>query len=189
MPRVCDSGPSSGQARGMNEPDDRPTPSDRPAPYNDPPPRLETYPVADQPLGDEPLAEHPMGRQPLGDEPSEDPASAAPAQPATEPEARWEDVVDPEPVVVPAPPAAPAPVADAWPAPARPTQAPMAARPSSDDRGAGIADDDLEDDYDDYDPRTSRWVSLLATIGTALIGIVTVQVLASIVEGVTLKSG
>jgi hypothetical protein len=35
----------------------------------------------------------------------------------------------------------------------------------------------------------SRWISLLATIGTALIGIVTIQVLASVVEGLTLKKG
>jgi len=48
-----------------------------------------------------------------------------------------------------------------------------------------------EDEYDgDYDDETaSRWVSLLATIGTALIGIVSVQVLTSVVEGLTLGSG
>jgi len=51
-----------------------------------------------------------------------------------------------------------------------------------------MADDD---EYDgDYDDETaSRWVSLLATIGTALIGIVSVQVLTSVVEGLTLGSG
>ncbi len=46
------------------------------------------------------------------------------------------------------------------------------------------------DDDDDYDDApASRWVSLLATIGTALIGIVSVQVLTSLVESFTLKSG
>jgi hypothetical protein len=50
-----------------------------------------------------------------------------------------------------------------------------------------VDEDDTDDGYED-EP-ASRWVSLLATIGTALIGIVTVQVLASLVEGLTLKSG
>jgi hypothetical protein len=57
-----------------------------------------------------------------------------------------------------------------------------------------VATDDggdyADDAYDDYvDEPVSRWVSLLATIGTALIGIVTVQVVTSLVEGLLLKSG
>ena len=45
------------------------------------------------------------------------------------------------------------------------------------------------DELDDYvDAPASRWASLLATIGTALIGIVSVQVITSLVEGLTLKS-
>jgi hypothetical protein len=57
---------------------------------------------------------------------------------------------------------------------------------------AGQVDDDLdvEDDYDDVEGEpTSRWVSLLATIGTALVAIVSVQVIASVVEGLVLKRG
>ena len=51
-------------------------------------------------------------------------------------------------------------------------------------------DDDADDDLDEYlDAPRTRWVSLLATLGTALIAIVTVQVITSLVEGLTLKSG
>ena len=51
-------------------------------------------------------------------------------------------------------------------------------------------EEEADDDLDDYvDAPASRWVSLLATVGTALIGIVSVQVLTSLVEGVTLDSG
>jgi hypothetical protein len=50
-------------------------------------------------------------------------------------------------------------------------------------------DDDYDEDEDYDDEPVSRWISLLATIGTALIGIVTIQVLASVVEGLTLKKG
>jgi hypothetical protein len=159
----------------MNEPEDRPTPSDRPAPYGDPPPQLGDQPVGDQPLGDQPLGDQPSGDSPFAEQPG----------PAPEPAARWEDVVDPEPVAVADPAADPDPVAQEWPEPARPAPAPAAPVAPV----APADDDELEDDYDDYDPRMSRWVSLLATLGTALIGIVTVQVLASIVEGLTLKSG
>ncbi|MDQ2827079.1 MAG: hypothetical protein M3Y04_08995, partial [Actinomycetota bacterium] len=60
-------------------------------------------------------------------------------------------------------------------------------RPSADD------DDDTDDELADYDELddepTSRWVSLLATIGTALVAIVSVQVIASVVEGLVLKRG
>lgn len=51
------------------------------------------------------------------------------------------------------------------------------------------AADDLDDDLEEYlDLPASRWASLLATIGTALIGIVSVQVITSVVEGITLRS-
>lgn len=118
------------------------------------------------PYTDPPAASAPQGS-----------AGGPPAEPveAAVPEATWEDVVDPSPVdpdpfVEPAP--APAPVVPRRPAPVV-------------EEAAELDDDD----YPDYDARTTRWVSLLATIGTALIGIVTVQVIASIVEGLTLKSG
>jgi hypothetical protein len=88
----------------------------------------------------------------------------------------------PEPIRPPAmaPPAEPAP--QPGPAP-QPAPAPR--------RGITAVEDEAEaDDYDDYvEGPATRWVSLMATVGTALIGIVTVQVLASLVEGLTLKSG
>jgi hypothetical protein len=142
----------------MNESDDRPPTTDRPAPFGDPP-------------GTQ------GGSQAAGGPPAEpaDPAEPTPA--ATE--ATWEAVVDPMPVAEPDP----APPAQDWPAPAvRRTAAPPAAV------AAAAEPDDDYDDEDTYDPAAARWVSLLATIGTALIGIVTVQVLASLVEGLTLKS-
>ena len=161
---MCDSGVSSGQAREMNEPEDRPTTSSAPGPQGDPP---DTAP-APAPAAGGPPAE----------------PAASTSEPATftaEPEATWEDVVDPAPVAPPPPPA-PAPAAaagDEWPEPNRVRTAPPAA--------AAAAYDD--EDLDEYlDAPASRWVSLMATIGTALIGIVTVQVLTSLVEGLSLKS-
>ena len=157
----------------MNEPEDRPTPSSRPAPLGDPPedPRMSQSqggPPAD--AAEEPLRsfESPVP-----------PPPAEPDPPAAEPEARWEDVVDPAPT---APPATSEPVADDRAEPSRAGQALPADRSS----GASMADDDEYGD-EDYEPAL-RWVSLLATIGTALIGIVTVQVLTSLVEGLTLRS-
>ncbi len=61
-------------------------------------------------------------------------------------------------------------------------------KPSLDRPIAAVLEDNDDDGYEGYDERASRWASLLATMGTALIGIVTVQVLTSIVEGLTLKS-
>lgn len=101
------------------------------------------------------------------------------ATPATEPEATWEDVVDPEPVASPPAPARAEVAGDEWPAPNRVRTA----------RPVPVAEDDDEDFEDYLDAPASRWVSLMATIGTALIGIVTVQVLTSLVEGLTLKNG
>jgi hypothetical protein len=163
---MCDSGVSSGQAREMNEPEDRPTTSSAPGPQGDPPgPAPAPSPAA------------------AGGPPAE-PAvpSSEPSTPATEPDATWEDVVDPVPVAPAVPPPATAPAevaAEEWPEPNRVRTA----------RPAPAADYD-DEDLDEYlDAPASRWVSLLATIGTALIGIVTVQVLTSLVEGLTLKSG
>ncbi len=156
-PSMCDSGASSGQAREMNEPEDRPTTSSAPGPQADPP---DTAPAATPAAGGPPA------------EPAAD-------LPAAEPDATWEDVVDPMPVA-PSPPPAPAPAAaDEWPEPNRV----RAARPAP---AAALEDEDLDEFLD---VPASRWASLLATIGTALIGIVTVQVVTSLVEGLTLKSG
>jgi hypothetical protein len=136
----------------MNEPEDRPTTSSAPGPQEAPP---DTAPAV-APAAGGPPAE-----------------SALPG----EPDATWEDVVDPAPVT-PAPASTEA-VEQDWPEPNRV----RSARPAP-------ADDDLDDELDEYlDVPASRWASLLATIGTALIGIVTVQVLTSLVEGLTLKNG
>jgi hypothetical protein len=151
----------------MNDPEDRPTTSSAPAPDGDPPDGQEAAPAA-------------------GGPPAENVESFREPAPA-EPEATWEDVVDPDPVA-PAPAAPPA--GDDWPEPnrvrsTRPDPAP--ARTS-----AAVAEDEYGDDegLDDYvESPVTRWVSLLATIGTALIGIVTVQVVTSLVEGFTVESG
>ncbi len=50
-------------------------------------------------------------------------------------------------------------------------------------------DDDYDYDYDGDDVPPSRWVMLVSTVGLAIIGIITVQVLASVVQGLTIKSG
>ena len=153
----------------MTDPQDRPPASDGPAPYEDPPDQQAARPAPGGPPGD----------------------------PAGEPNARWEDVVDPqlepEPPPPPAPPAPPA-AEDDWPEPNRVRTAPAPAAGGGRQAAAARAavaevDDDEYDDEDEYlDEPASRWVSLLATIGTALIAIVTVQVLTSLVEGLTLQS-
>ena len=161
----------------MNEPED-PTNSSRPAPYGEPPDQQR-----------EPQA--------AGDPPAE-PVAETVQTPAAEPEASREDVVDPMPGPAPEPAAAAA--RDDWPAPSRVRPAPAAATSARSARAsAAVADDEYDDDinddinddaYDDYeDEPASRWVSLLATLGTALIGIVSVQVVTSLIEGLTLKSG
>jgi hypothetical protein len=98
---------------------------------------------------------------------------------------QWDDAVGP-----PARTDLPAPPPRAWPEP-KPARQPAPPVPA-----AVAAADDLDDDYDDDDDDeaddedvVSRWISLMATIGTALIAIVTVQVVASIVEGLALKKG
>lgn len=153
----------------MNEPEDRPTTSSAPGPHVDPP---DTAP---------PAAPAPGGP------PAEPGVSFGEPTPAPQPEATWEEVVDPQPVSpppephpVPVPPSVEA-AGDKWPEPNRVRTAPPAP-PADEDEGEGEVDEYL-------DVPASRWVSLLATIGTALIGIVTVQVVTSLVEGFTLKSG
>ncbi len=176
----------------MNEPEDRPTTSNRPAPYGDPPEAQgEPHPAGGPPA--EPIDPGESFASPVTPPPSgPTPPPFAPAPPAgspAEPEARWEDVVDPAPTAEPEPPA------DGWPEPSRVRTAPPVARQTSQRVQAArdpIVEEAAEPAYedDDYDDvPTSRWVSLLATLGTALIGIVTVQVVTSLVEGLTLKSG
>lgn len=155
----------------MNDPEDRPTTSSAPGPEANPP---------DVASG---------GSSAAGGPPAEPVESfREPAGPALEPEATWEDVVDPLPE--PSPPAAATPAAttrvsarDEWPEPNRVRPAPSAAT------APAPGYDDEDEDLDDLlDAPASRWASLLATIGTALIGIVTVQVVTSLVEGLSLKS-
>lgn len=52
---------------------------------------------------------------------------------------------------------------------------------------AGEYDDDY--DYDDDYGAPSRWATLVSTVGMAMIGIIAVQVLASVVQGLTIKTG
>ena len=162
----------------MNDPEDRPTTSSRPVPDGPPPDAQESAPAAGGPPAEtvESYSEPPAPQPPQ-------PSQAPP------PEATWEDVVDPDPVTP-----APAEAEADWPEPNRvrasrpaPAPAPASRRTSVVEEDDDAADDDELEDYVDA-PRT-RWVSLLATLGTALIGIVTVQVITSLVEGLTLKSG
>lgn len=153
-------------------PEDRPPANDRPAPYDPPdqqpaPPAAAGGPPAD--TAGEPLESF----SPPPSAPSP-PPPAPPSAAAGEPEATWEDVVDPQPET--ADPAV--------------SSAPARSEPRA-STATATRDDDYDDEYDeDYlDEPVSRWVSLLATIGTALIAIVTVQVLTSLIEGFTLRSG
>jgi hypothetical protein len=152
----------------MNYPEDRPPTSSRPAADGDPPDGQESAPAA-------------------GGPPAETVESFSETPPA-QPEATWEDVVDPDPEPV-TPPAAEAD----WPEPNRVrASGRVAAAAPAPRRTAVVVNEDYGDDdeLDEYvDAPRTRWVSLLATLGTALIGIVTVQVITSLVEGLTLKSG
>jgi len=86
-------------------------------------------------------------------------------------------------------PAATEPVAD----PVLPASATLAtadeAYQADDGDVAGYDDDDEDLDDDFLDDDASRWAGLLATVGTALVGIVGVQVVATVVEGLVLKRG
>ena len=159
----------------MNEPEDRPTASPPPAPNDDPPEQARVAPDAGGPPGEPGDTAESLG------------ATATQGQPESPAEARWEHVVDPEPVAAAREPRA----AREWPEPRAP-RAPAARSTARAGAATATDDDDYEtdDDYDDYDEEpVSRWVSLLATVGTALIGIVTVQVVTSLIEGLTLRSG
>jgi hypothetical protein len=114
---------------------------------------------------------------PYGDPPEQDRVPSAAGGPPGDPAGEPVESLSP-------PPPPPRPVERAEPAPR-----PVRTRPAADEYDE--YDDDADDDYDDdYEGEpVSRWVSLLATIGTALIGIVTIQVLTSLIEGLTLKSG
>lgn len=183
----------------MNDPEDRPTSSNRPPPYGDPretqgEPQATGGPPAEPVDPGESFASPvtpPAPPPPLPPSAPTPPpfASAPPAESPAEPEARWEDVVDPAPAVAPEPPRT-----EDWPEPSRVRAAPPVAAPTS--QAVEVDRDPIDNDsgdtaYDDEydDAPASRWVSLLATLGTALIGIVTVQVVTSLVEGLTLKSG
>ena len=155
----------------MNEPEDRPTSTDRPDPTGDQP-AATWEDVVDPTLPAPPPDEPPAAPQPAAPAAPVDPGSIA--LPGTWPEPR--------------PPRQPPPPAQ------RPAAAPPArTRPTPPPPPAYSDVDSDVDDYDDgeyYDDEPiSRWASLLATLGTALIGIVTIQVLASLVEGLTLKKG
>lgn len=189
----------------MNDPEDRPTSSNWPPPYGDPPETHGEPPETGGPPA-EPVDPGESFASPVTPPPPPPPiaptsppplppsaptppplAPAPPVESPTEPEARLEDVVDPAPTV------APEPRAEDWPEPSRVRTAPPVAPPTSQSVPAAadpIVQEPAEYADDDYDDApASRWVSLLATLGTALIGIVTVQVVTSLVEGLTLKSG
>jgi hypothetical protein len=152
----------------MNDPEDRPTASSGPVPEGDPPDGRQPAPAAGGP---------PAETVEFSDEP-----------PPAQPEATWEDVVDPDPDPAPEAPA-PAPAEADWPEPNR-VRASVPEPAAAPRRTSVVEDDDYDDELDDFaDAPRTRWVSLLATLGTALIGIVTVQVITSLVEGLTLKSG
>ncbi|MDQ6726024.1 MAG: hypothetical protein M3066_07670, partial [Actinomycetota bacterium] len=109
-------------------------------------------------------------------------------------------VSPPPPAYTPAPPAvAPTPPPSFMPSPAAgaldaPTAEARAAATPTPRSSVDVMDDDDDDalvdddDLADYD-EPSRWASLLATVGIALVAIVSVQVIASIVEGLVLKKG
>lgn len=107
---------------------------------------------------------------PLGDPPDTGRAEApAAGGPPAEPGGSFSEEPAPESAVATPPPPPP-------PAPARTART--------------AVEEEIDDDLDEYvDAPGSRWASLLATVGTALIGIVTVQVVTSLVEGLTLDRG
>ncbi len=139
----------------------------------------------------EPDEDRPGGQDtPPSAEPA--PATSPAAGPGTEAKANDTAVVPavsapppappPAPPAAPAPPPAPAPVATPAPAPvaATPTPAPVQAAAAPE-----VLDDEDDDEYDDY--LTPRWVSLATVAGVGLIGVVALQVLLSLVEGLSLK--
>ncbi|MEA2901498.1 MAG: hypothetical protein QOH36_1385 [Actinomycetota bacterium] len=132
----------------------------------------------------------------------ETPPSANPAPPATspDPEAKGDDTVT-LPATPPAAaastptpaaeaPAPPPPAAPPTPAPA-PTPAPLPVpAPSTAPApvaAAPVATADAYDDLDDY--IAPRWVALATIAGVGLIGVVALQVLLTLVEGLSIQEG
>jgi hypothetical protein len=145
----------------MTEPDE-----DRPGGPDTPPSATPTPPATS------------AGSEAKGDDTVALPASAPPPSAPAAP--------TPPPAPAPVPPPTPVPAPSSTPAPmATPAPAPVATAPDSPD----VLDDDL-DDYDDFDDYGApRWVSLATVVGAGLIGVVALQVLLSLVEGVSVKEG
>ncbi|HEX3623058.1 MAG TPA: hypothetical protein VHT97_12150 [Acidimicrobiales bacterium] len=166
-------------------PPTRPGPPQQPSPPYAPPPPQSSPASAPQapPPQSPPSQAAPRPQSPPAQSPPvqarPEPAPARPTGPPGERITPADPETWPEPTAVRRPPAPQPPAARP------PARAPERAQ-------VATADGDEEEDYedDDYDDEpVSRWVSLLATIGSALIGIVTIQVIASLVEGLTLKKG
>jgi hypothetical protein len=185
----------------MNQPEDRSPTGNEPASADDQPEQPQVPPAPAAPPSDR-LDEALESFRAPTPPPPPPVASAAPPPPPPEPPA-----APPAPTPAAPPPPAPAPPPEPpaparrppAPAPAPAPEPPLVARtpsPPSPSPPAPVALDDSDDDDDlsDYDDELdeeplSRWASLLATVGTALVGIVGVQVVTSIVEGLTLKQG
>jgi len=128
------------------------------------------------------------------------PAGPPPSRPLADERPR---PATPEPAAIPTigpfdPPAAPVDAPVDWPQATTPPPAPRrtAAPTAPRSRPVDAVVDDFADDlaggdgHDDEEfDEPSRWVTLLSTVGLAIIGIVTVQVVASLVQGLTTKSG
>ena len=135
----------------------------------------------------------------------ETPPSANPAPPAasSEPEVKGDDTVtlpasppapaEPTPPPVAAAPAAPPPAAPPTPAPAPaspapvPVPAPSTAPAPVTPAPVATLPSDGYDELDDY--IAPRWVALATTAGVGLIGVVALQVLLTLVEGLSIKEG
>ena len=134
------------------------------------------------------------------------PPSDTPAPPATSPgppEANADDAVVPStpprdtvtisPPPAPTPPAAAVPVPEPTPAPApapSPPPLPVPAPTTAVATPAPVATDIATDPYDDLDDYVApRWVGMATIVGVGLIGVVALQVLMTLIEGITLKTG
>lgn len=99
----------------------------------------------------------------------------------------------------PAPEAAPAPVleaaapeAEAVPAAPLPTAATATATPAAEAAGPEPELDDDDDEWDETaarDIQATRWVSMVTTVGIGIVAVVGLQVLMSLIEGLTLEAG
>lgn len=161
----------------MNQPEDRSPTGDQARSSDDLPEQQRTPPVAGPPIeapgagggsSGTPAPELPPPPPPIPDRPLPIPASQAPAR-LTEPPEAPEAPETPE---------------------LETTSVPAAIEDNDDDLDEDL--DDYEDDFDDEDDDEEappRWAALLATVGTALVGIVSIQVIATVVEGLVLKRG